>query len=75
MEFIFEDEARQVDIDTIRSRELDDVRPGGLGVHLISEIMDDTNYEHRPEQGMRLTMKKRLPRSDDEENPNLDSGD
>ena len=61
LEIIIEDDARQVDLDTIRSRELEDVRPGGLGVHLISEIMDDVVYEHREAGGMRLLMRKRLP--------------
>jgi serine/threonine-protein kinase RsbW len=55
---IIEDLARQVDPATIRSRDLDDVRPGGLGVFIIREIMDDVRYEKRPEGGMRLTMTK-----------------
>ena len=61
LEFVIEDDAPQVDLDTIRSRELEDVRPGGLGVHLINEIMDDVTYEHRDGGGMRLRMHKRLP--------------
>lgn len=64
LEFIVEDDARQVDLDTIRSRDLEDVRPGGLGVHLITEIMDEVTYEHREAGGMRLQMRKRLPVSD-----------
>lgn len=61
IEFIIEDRAQQVDLDTIRSRNLEDIRPGGLGVHLIGEIMDSVNYEHRDGGGMRLTMRKRIP--------------
>jgi len=61
LEILIEDDAKQVDLDSIRSRDLDDVRPGGLGVHLISEIMDDAIYEHRNEGGMRLMMWKQLP--------------
>ena len=61
LEIVIEDDARQVDLDTIRSRELDDVRPGGLGVHLINEIMEDVVYEHRDGGGMRIRMHKRLP--------------
>ena len=34
------DRGRQVDPGTIRSRDLDDVRPGGLGVHLMKSVMD-----------------------------------
>lgn len=66
---VLEDEARQVDLESIRSRDLDDIRPGGLGVHIIREIMDDVEYSHRPEKGMRLTMSKALvfPGQDDEQ--------
>ena len=64
IEFIIEDRARQVDPDTIRSRDLKDVRPGGLGVHLMEEIMDTVTYEHRDGGGMRLTMRKRIPEQD-----------
>jgi anti-sigma regulatory factor (Ser/Thr protein kinase) len=55
---MLEDEARQVDPATIRSRDLSDIRPGGLGVHLIRETMDSVLYEKRSEGGMRLTMTK-----------------
>ena len=62
LEFIIEDRGRQVDLDTIRSRNLDDVRPGGLGVHLIEEIMDHATWEHRDGGGMRLTLHKCHPK-------------
>lgn len=55
---IVEDQARQVEPEIIRGRDLDDVRPGGLGVHIIREIMDDVEYTKRPEGGMRLAMSK-----------------
>lgn len=57
---VVEDEGRQVDPERIRGRDLDEVRPGGLGVHIIRKIMDEANYERRPNVGMRLTMAKRL---------------
>jgi anti-sigma regulatory factor (Ser/Thr protein kinase) len=77
LEFIIEDDAKQVDIDTIRSRDLDDVRPGGLGVHLISEIMDEVTYDHRPHGGMRMTIRKRLPEIENEgrKTPGADAGE
>ncbi|MFG0258076.1 MAG: ATP-binding protein [Phycisphaerales bacterium JB043] len=55
---VLEDEARQVDPSCIKSRDLEDVRPGGLGVHIIHEIMDEVRYEARGDVGMRLTMEK-----------------
>lgn len=53
-----EDEARQVDPERIKSRDLDDVRPGGLGVHIIKQVMDEAVYARREGAGMRLTMVK-----------------
>jgi anti-sigma regulatory factor (Ser/Thr protein kinase) len=60
LKIVIEDEARQVDPATIRSRNLEDVRPGGLGVHIIRAVMDDVRYEKRngSDRGMRLVMIK-----------------
>jgi len=55
-----EDHARQVDPSKIKSRDLEAVRPGGLGVHIIREIMDEVTYEPRSEKGMRVVMSKRI---------------
>jgi len=55
-----DDRGRQVDVAAIRSRRLDDIRPGGLGVFLINQIMDDARYSKREGGGMRLTMIKHL---------------
>jgi anti-sigma regulatory factor (Ser/Thr protein kinase) len=57
---VIEDQASQVDPDSIQPRDLDDIRPGGLGVHIIREVMDEVTYERRTDQGMRLTMIKHL---------------
>jgi anti-sigma regulatory factor (Ser/Thr protein kinase) len=63
---VIEDLARRVDPDDIRSRDLTEVRPGGLGVHIMREVMDEVRFEHREDaetgesgRGMRLTMTKR----------------
>jgi sigma-B regulation protein RsbU (phosphoserine phosphatase) len=56
-----EDRAKQVDPLTIQPRDLDEIRPGGLGVYIIREIMDEAVYEHRDEGGMRLRMTKQIP--------------
>lgn len=42
--FQLTDFAETVDCSCIKSRELDDIRPGGLGVHLIQEVMDRVEY-------------------------------
>jgi anti-sigma regulatory factor (Ser/Thr protein kinase) len=74
---VIEDRARQVDPSVIRSRDLDDIRPGGLGVYIIREIMDEVIYEHRQNGGMRLTLVKHATdaRPDDETAAVTSSGD
>lgn len=51
LRIVIEDEAKQVDLDAIKSRKLEDVRPGGLGVHIIREVMDEVKYERARERG------------------------
>ncbi len=60
IKIVIEDEAKQVDPEGIKSRDLDDIRPGGLGVHIIKEVMDHVVYEKRAQVGMRLTMTKMI---------------
>jgi serine/threonine-protein kinase RsbW len=58
LKIVIEDEAKQVDPSTIKSRDLEEIRPGGLGVHIIKAVMDEVRYERREASGMRLTMVK-----------------
>ncbi len=59
LEVVIEDECPDVDLARIRSRSLDDIRPGGLGVHIIQRIMDEVEYEHRESgNGVRLRIRK-----------------
>jgi serine/threonine-protein kinase RsbW len=58
LRIVVEDEAKQVDPEVIRSRDLDEIRPGGLGVHIIRQVMDEVIYEKRERVGMRLTLIK-----------------
>jgi serine/threonine-protein kinase RsbW len=59
LRIIIEDEAQQVDPSKIQSRDLEQIRPGGLGVHIIKTVMDEAYYEKRGPVGMRLTMVKK----------------
>lgn len=51
------------DVPRIRPRDLEDVRPGGLGTHFISQIMDRVAFE--PEEDcpgrVALVLEKRIP--------------
>jgi serine/threonine-protein kinase RsbW len=58
LQIVLEDEAKQVEPGQIKGRNLDEIRPGGLGVHIIHEVMDEVKYEKRGPKGMRLTMVK-----------------
>lgn len=57
---VIEDEARQVEPEEIKGRDLEEIRPGGLGVHIIREVMDVAEYTKRGEKGMRLVLEKRV---------------
>lgn len=63
------DWAPTVDPSTVKPRDLDDIRPGGLGTHIIREIMDEVKFMPPPEDGGNLLrMIKRLGRM---ENPEM----
>lgn len=66
---VIEDCGRQVDPESIVGRKLDDVRPGGLGTHIIRNIMDEVSYSLRRPQGMCLCMVKALGREQDGQGP------
>jgi sigma-B regulation protein RsbU (phosphoserine phosphatase) len=53
------DFAPKIDESTIQSRDLDDLRPGGLGVHLIGQLMDETCFVPCP-SGNTFRMVKRM---------------
>jgi sigma-B regulation protein RsbU (phosphoserine phosphatase) len=55
------DFAPTVDPSRVRPRALDDLRPGGLGTHLIREVMDGASFDPAPPGGGNLfRMRKRV---------------
>ena len=59
--FRLTDRAKLIDLDKVQPRDLEDVRPGGLGVHFIREIMDNTDMGHLQDgDGNYLEMKKTI---------------
>ena len=58
--FQLRDYGRSCDPSTIRSRDLADFRPGGLGVHIIQQAFDRVDYSPQP-RGTRLTLEKKRP--------------
>ncbi len=61
LEVVLRDFGEKVDLETIKSRDLNEIRPGGLGVHLIKSTMDVVNYDNSFEVGNQLTMVKYFP--------------
>lgn len=55
-----EDDAPCIDPVAVQPRALSDVRPGGLGVHFIREIMDEMAFLPGQGKGNRLRLVKRL---------------
>ncbi|HHJ15261.1 MAG TPA: ATP-binding protein [Gammaproteobacteria bacterium] len=59
------DYAAPVDVSQVRSRDLDDVRPGGLGVHMMQSLMDECEFMEPPPEGGNLLQMKKLLNSED----------
>ncbi len=53
------DFGRQVDPTQIAGRALEDIKPGGLGVHIIRTVMDQVTYTPADGGGMQLIMTKK----------------
>ena len=59
--FLLRDFAEPTDVTTVKPRDLDDVRPGGLGTHFMAEVMDRVEFLPPPEGGGNLLrMVKRI---------------
>jgi len=58
LSILVRDYGRQVDPSTIQGRDLNEVRPGGLGVHIIQTVMDEVEYSCPTGGGMQLRMVK-----------------
>ena len=52
------DYGKQVPPDKIRGRDLEDIKPGGLGVHIIRSVMASVEYSYAEGGGMQLVMRK-----------------
>jgi phosphoserine phosphatase RsbU/P len=57
--FLLQDRGEPCDPSLIQGRDLRDVRPGGLGVHIIREVFDVVEYMPL-EEGTRLRLEKRI---------------
>jgi anti-sigma regulatory factor (Ser/Thr protein kinase) len=53
------DRGKPADVEKIKGRELDDLRPGGLGTVLLKQIFDSVEYQPQ-DVGTILTLKKTI---------------
>lgn len=60
LRFFLEDDAPCIDPARVVPRDLADIRPGGLGVHFIREIMDEVRFHPCRGRGNRLELVKQL---------------
>ncbi len=60
MEIVLRDCGPAVDIKRVHPRDLEQVRPGGLGTHFIRSIMDEVEYSYEEGFGNVLRMVKHL---------------
>ncbi|MBW8040320.1 MAG: ATP-binding protein [Planctomycetes bacterium] len=58
LEIVIRDFGKQVDPESIKGRDLADIRPGGVGVHVINSVMDEIDFSRADDCGMQLRMVK-----------------
>jgi serine/threonine-protein kinase RsbW len=68
-----EDHQASFDPEELPERDLEEVRPGGLGLHLIRRLTRTCRHEARPEGGMRLVIEKFCEDAAGESDPNTPS--
>lgn len=61
LEIVLHDRGTAADPASLKSRDLADIRPGGLGMHFIHSVMDIVDYQPS-ENGNQLTLAKYLPK-------------
>jgi serine/threonine-protein kinase RsbW len=55
-EVLIEDKGLKVNPESVEGRSLDEIRPGGLGVHLIRRAFDIFTFDQRKKRGNRLRL-------------------
>lgn len=58
LEIVIRDFGKRVEPESIKGADLDEVKPGGLGVHIIRSVMDEIEFSRADDCGMQLRMVK-----------------
>ena len=59
VEVVLRDFGRKPELETLKPRDLEDVRPGGLGLHFIDRCTDEAEWDLSPTEGTRLRLVRR----------------
>jgi serine/threonine-protein kinase RsbW len=70
-EVIIEDSGRKADPDLIKGRRLNEVRPGGLGIHFIKRVFDVFEFDKGRKRGNRLRLVRDLGKDDGDRNKGI----
>jgi serine/threonine-protein kinase RsbW len=66
LEIVLEDNGIKADPVNIKGRDLDDVRPGGLGIHFIKRAFDISEFDKKKKNGNRLRLIRHLKERDED---------
>ena len=55
-----EDQGLKAQIDALQGRDLNDIRPGGLGIHFIKKVFEGFRFDDQKKKGNRLILTKYL---------------
>jgi anti-sigma regulatory factor (Ser/Thr protein kinase) len=66
LQWVIRDYGKTVDPATIKGRDLEDIRPGGLGIHIMQAVMDIVEFQKPDHPGMILLMVKFIDTSSPE---------
>jgi anti-sigma regulatory factor (Ser/Thr protein kinase) len=58
------DYGKQCDIRQMQSRDIEDIRPGGLGIYIINQVMDSVEYDCSSASQNQVIMIKRMEAMD-----------
>lgn len=65
-EVIIEDTGPRVDPEAVKGRDLDDIKPGGLGIHFIKRVFDVVAFDQTKTKGNRLRLIKNMEKTDED---------
>ncbi|KJR42024.1 anti-sigma regulatory factor, serine/threonine protein kinase [Candidatus Magnetoovum chiemensis] len=60
IKIIIEDSGKKINLNELKGRDLDNLKPGGLGLHIIAKAFDSVTYDETKKKGNRLELIRSL---------------